>query len=90
MPFLIYRLSQFVRLRLRGWRLPLAVAAFVFLTSWLVMALVEPSDTGIAAPGTYWWYFLVTSATVGYGDVFPVSTAAGSSGSTSSSAASSR
>ena len=76
MPFLIYRLSQFVRLRLRGWRLPLAVAAFVFLTSWLaIMALVEPSDTEIAAPGTYWWYFLVTSATVGYGDVFPVSTA---------------
>src|SRR5687767_13265972 len=39
------------------------------------MALVEPAGTGIAAPGTYWWYFLVTSATVGYGDVFPVSTA---------------
>jgi voltage-gated potassium channel len=73
-PFLIYRLSRFVRLRLHGWRLPLAVAAFVFLTSWLAMALVEPAGTGIAAPGTYWWYFLVTSATVGYGDVFPVST----------------
>lgn len=75
MPFLIYRLSQFVRLRLRGWRLPLAVAAFVFLTSWLVMALVEPAGSEIGAPGTYWWYFVVTSATVGYGDVFPVSTA---------------
>ena len=74
MPFLIYRLSRFLRLRLHGWRLPLAVALFVFLTSWLAMALVEPAGTGIAAPGTYWWYFLVTSATVGYGDVFPVST----------------
>jgi voltage-gated potassium channel len=73
-PFLIFRLSQFVRLRLRGWRLPLAVAAFVFVTSWLVMALVEPAASEIAAPGTYWWYFVVTSATVGYGDVFPVST----------------
>jgi voltage-gated potassium channel len=73
-PFLIYRLSRFLRLRLQGWRLPLAVALFVFLTSWLAMALVEPADTAIAAPGTYWWYFLVTSATVGYGDVFPVST----------------
>ena len=74
MPFLVYRLSRFLRLRLRGWRMPLAVAAFVFLTSWLAMALVEPADSDIAAPGTYWWYFVVTSATVGYGDVFPVST----------------
>jgi voltage-gated potassium channel len=73
-PFLIYRLSRFVRSQLHGWRLPLAVAVFVFLTSWLAMALVEPAGTGIAAPRTYWWYFLVTSATVGYGDVFPVST----------------
>ena len=74
MPFLVYRLSRFLRLRLRGWRLPLAVAAFVFLTSWLVMSLVEPAGSEIALPGTYWWYFVVTSATVGYGDVFPTST----------------
>jgi voltage-gated potassium channel len=74
LPFLVYRLSRFLRARLRGWRLPLAVVAFVFLTSWLAMALVEPATTGIVDPGTYWWYFLVTSATVGYGDVFPVST----------------
>ncbi len=74
MPFLIYRLAQYLRLRLRGWRLPLAVALFVFLTSWGAMALLEPADSDIASPATYWWYFLVTSATVGYGDVFPVST----------------
>jgi voltage-gated potassium channel len=74
LPFLVYRLSRYVRARLRGWRLPLAVAAFVFLSSWLVMALVEPAGSGIADPATYWWYFVVTSATVGYGDVFPVST----------------
>lgn len=74
MPFLVYRLSRFFRLRLRGWRLPLAVAAFVFLTSWLVMWLVEPPGSEIALPGTYWWYFVVTSATVGYGDFFPTTT----------------
>ncbi|WP_324277074.1 ion channel [Blastococcus brunescens] len=74
MPFLIYRLSRFVRLRLNGWRLPLAVAVFVFVSSWLAMALVEPAGSDIAGPGTYWWYFLVTSATVGYGDVFPATT----------------
>jgi voltage-gated potassium channel len=73
-PFLILRLSRFLRLRLQGWRLPLAVALFVFLTSWLAMSLLESGDSGIADPGTYWWYFLVTSATVGYGDVFPSTT----------------
>jgi len=73
-PFLVARIARLLRLRLSGWRLPLAVALFVFLSSWAAMALVEPADSDIAAPGTYWWYFLVTSATVGYGDVFPVST----------------
>jgi voltage-gated potassium channel len=73
-PFLVYRLSRFVRLRLAGWRLPLAVAAVVFLTSWAAMSLVEPAGSDIVLPGTYWWYFVVTSATVGYGDFFPTST----------------
>ena len=74
MPFLVVRLARLLRLRLKGWRLPLAVAVAVFLTSWALMALVEPAGSDIVAPGTYWWYFVVTSATVGYGDVFPVST----------------
>ena len=74
MPFLVYRLSRFLRVRLRGWRLPLAVAAFVFLSSWLAMSLVEPAGSEIVLPRTYWWYFVVTSATVGYGDFFPTST----------------
>jgi voltage-gated potassium channel len=73
LPFLLQSLSRFVRLRLHGWRLPLAVVAVVFASSWLAMALVEPAGSEIVAPGTYWWYFVVTSATVGYGDVFPVS-----------------
>jgi voltage-gated potassium channel len=74
LPFLVARLARLLRLRLPGWRLPLAVALFVFVSSWAAMALVEPPDTGIAAPGTYWWYFVVTAATVGYGDVYPAST----------------
>jgi voltage-gated potassium channel len=71
-PFLLARLSRLIRLRLRGWRLPLVVALVVFLSSWLLMALLEPGE--IVAADTYWWYFVVTSATVGYGDVFPETT----------------
>ena len=75
MPFLIQRLSRLLRARLRGWRLPLAVALLVFLTSWLAMALVEPAGSPIAEPANYWWYFVVTAATVGYGDFSPSSAA---------------
>jgi voltage-gated potassium channel len=73
--FFLARISRLLGSRLLGWRLPLAVILVVFLTSWLAMALVEPADNDIAAPGNYWWYFVVTAATVGYGDFFPVSTA---------------
>jgi voltage-gated potassium channel len=38
------------------------------------MSLLEPAGSEIVQPGTYWWYFVVTSATVGYGDFFPTST----------------
>ncbi|WP_299955371.1 potassium channel family protein [uncultured Modestobacter sp.] len=72
---LFSRFTRVVQARLHGWRLPLAVLVFVFLTSWPAMALVEPAGSDLAAPGNYWWYFVVTSATVGYGDYFPESAA---------------
>ena len=74
MPFFMSRLSGFVRTRLRGWRLPLAVIVLVFVTSWAAMVLVEPASNEITRPENYWWYFVVTAATVGYGDFFPEST----------------
>lgn len=57
--------------RRRTWALPAAVIAVVFFTSWPLMALAEPASNPIAEPATYWWWFVVTAATVGYGDVFP-------------------
>jgi voltage-gated potassium channel len=56
------------------WQTPLLVLVFVFTTSWALMALVETS-TDIADPRQYWWYFLITVSTVGYGDVYPETTA---------------
>jgi voltage-gated potassium channel len=40
------------------------------------MALVEPATTRSPGPANYWWYFVVTAATVGYGDFFPTAPAA--------------
>ena len=71
MGIFLYRLARYARSRLTGWRLPLAIAVFVFLTSWLAMSLVEPASNEITRPEIYWWYFVVTAATVGYGDFFP-------------------
>lgn len=58
------------------WWTPVLVFSLVFVTSWPLMVLAEPAGSGIVEPANYWWYFVVTAATVGYGDLYP-ETAAG-------------
>ena len=70
MPYLLSRVLQELA-NARTWAVPASVIAVVFLTSWPLMALAEPAGNPIADPGVYWWYFVVTAATVGYGDLYP-------------------
>lgn len=60
--------------RARTWTLPVLIITLVFVTSWPLMAWAEPPGNPIAEPANYWWWFMVTASTVGYGDFFPQST----------------
>lgn len=71
--FLHHLIRSFARLRTGV--LPTALIVMVFLTSWPLMILAEPAGAEITEPRNYWWWFLVTASTVGYGDYFPVSSA---------------
>ncbi|WP_197318787.1 ion channel [Saccharomonospora sp. NB11] len=75
MPFFIARLLARLTL-LTSWLTPVIVVAFVFFTSWPLMTLAEPDGSELVQPANYWWYFVVTASTVGYGDFYP-ETAAG-------------
>lgn len=72
MPLILSRLFNQLKRR-ASWALPIEVFLFVYFTSWPLMRWAEP-DARIADPDVYWYYFIVTAATVGYGDYTPTTT----------------
>ncbi|WP_019814590.1 ion channel [Saccharomonospora saliphila] len=70
MPILLSRLLARIA-RVTTWATPVLVIAAVFVTSWPLMALAEPAGSALVRPSNYWWYFVVTASTVGYGDFSP-------------------
>ncbi len=70
MLFLLARVKR----SLARWQtgLPAAIVmVFVFVTSWPLMVIAEPAGSAIVEPQNYWWWFVVSGSTVGYGDFFP-------------------
>ncbi len=53
-----------------SWAVLVIGLVVLFGISWSLMLYFEPSSP-ISRPDVYWWYFLVTVATVGYGDFTP-------------------
>lgn len=56
-----------------SWSLFIVVLVVLFFGGWYFTWLFEGSRD-ISSPQVYWWYFIVTGTTVGYGDFSPVTT----------------
>ncbi len=71
---MLYFLKDLIRMGLRRKGVSLVFAyMLLLLISSLLIKLVEPSDSALTHFDQALWWSIVTSTTVGYGDLFPVS-----------------
>ncbi|MFG2244229.1 potassium channel family protein [Spirillospora sp. NPDC048823] len=69
MPFVLMRLVD--RIAGRSMRMPALVLLAAFLVGWLLIAVFEEPGADIKKPHEYFWYFIVSGTTTGYGDLAP-------------------
>lgn len=56
-----------------GWVMLIATQVMIFTIGALLMPIFEKPDHPLQALGNYAWWYIVTAATVGYGDIAPAS-----------------
>ena len=66
------RFFERICLKLTGlsWKLVVGIIMFHYFSSWALMYYFE-SGAEFSQPAVYWWFYIVTSTTVGYGDFSP-------------------
>jgi voltage-gated potassium channel len=55
----------------QSWATPILIVLILFATSWPLMRWAEPPASELVSVPSYWWWFVVTATTVGYGDLYP-------------------
>ncbi len=72
MPALHWLLSRIIlRIDQYGWKIGIGIFMMIFFITWGLMWVFEPHDSPIIEQ--YWWFYIVTASTVGYGDLTPSS-----------------
>ncbi|MEO5873956.1 MAG: potassium channel family protein [Streptosporangiaceae bacterium] len=61
------------RLTAKAWRMPALAMLATFVLGYVLIVTFEPAGAEIREPLNYLWYFFISGTTVGYGDLFPVS-----------------